>query len=61
MMDELKAREHAFKEVLKHIVSSSQNRPEWMKAKAKAIIDAGKTPEEVAEGLCALLFTSPLW
>ncbi len=61
MMDELKSQEHALKETLKRIVDSSQNRPEWMKAEVKSIIDAGKTPEEIAEGLCTFFFTSPLW
>ncbi len=41
--------EHIYKETLKQIVDNSFNYTEKMKSEVKAIIDAGKSPEEICK------------
>lgn len=43
--------EHITKEALKHIVDSSPNYSDQIKQDLKDIIDAGNSPEEIAEAI----------
>lgn len=52
--------EHAFKELLKKIVDNSPNYPNHIKAQVKLIIDAGKSPEDICEGVITYLSTLPV-
>lgn len=48
-MNQKKIQEHLTKEALKRIVDNSPNYTEQIKQDLKNIIDAGNTPEEIAE------------
>lgn len=43
--------EHFYKETLKRIVDNSQNYPDKVKEDVKHIIDLGKSPEEICQGI----------
>lgn len=44
-----KLQEHIYKEALKQIVENSPNYSDKIKSDVKAIIDAGKSPEEICK------------
>ena len=44
-----KMQEHIYKETLKQIVDNSPNYSDKIKSDVKAIIDAGKSPEEICK------------
>ena len=44
-----KLQEHIYKETLKQIVDNSPNYSDKIKSDVKAIIDAGKSPEEICK------------
>lgn len=44
-----KLQEHIYKETLKQIVDNSPNYSDKIKRDVKAIIDAGKSPEEICK------------
>ena len=44
-----KLQEHIYKETLKQIVDSSPNYSDKIKSDVKAIIDSGKSPEEICK------------
>ena len=50
-MNQKKMQEHLTKEALKRIVDNSPNYTEQIKQDLKNIIDAGNTPEEIAEAI----------
>lgn len=50
-MNQKKIQEHLTKETLKRIVDNSPNYTEQIKQDLKNIIDAGNTPEEIAEAI----------
>ena len=50
-MNQKKMQEHFTKEALKRIVDNSPNYTEQIKQDLKNIIDAGNTPEEIAEAI----------
>ena len=50
-MNQKKIQEHLTKEALKRIVDNSPNYTEQIKQDLKNIIDAGHTPEEIAEAI----------
>lgn len=50
-MNQKKIQEHLTKEALKHIIDNSPNYTEQIKQDLKNIIDAGNTPEEIAEAI----------
>lgn len=52
-MTEKEIQEHAFKEILKKVVDNGQNYTEKMKSDLKAIIDHGKSPEEICKATLA--------
>ena len=51
MMNQENMQEHFTKEALKLIVDSSPNYSDQVKQDLKKIIDAGNTPEEIAEAI----------
>ena len=51
MMNQENMQEHLTKEALKLIVDNSPNYTEQIKQDLKNIIDAGNTPEEIAEAI----------
>lgn len=53
--------EHIYKETLKRVVDNSPNYPDWIKDGLKAIIDAGRSPEEIAEGIVLFFSTNTRW
>lgn len=50
-MTQKRMQEHLTKEALKRIVDNSPNYTEQIKQDLKNIIDAGNTPEEIAEAI----------
>lgn len=50
-MNQKRMQEHLTKEALKRIVDNSPNYNEQIKQDLKNIIDAGNTPEEIAEAI----------
>lgn len=50
-MNQKKMQEYLTKEALKRIVDNSPNYTEQIKQDLKNIIDAGNTPEEIAEAI----------
>lgn len=50
-MDQEKMNEHIIKETLKRIVDNSPNYNDNVKRDIKAIIDMGKSPEEILEAV----------
>ena len=50
-MNQKRMQEHLAKEALKRIVDNSPNYTEQIKQDLKNIIDAGNTPEEIAEAI----------
>ena len=50
-MNQKRMQEHLTKEALKRIVDNSPNYTEQIKQDLKSIIDAGNTPEEIAEAI----------
>ena len=50
-MNQKRMQEHLTKEALKRIVHNSPNYTEQIKQDLKNIIDAGNTPEEIAEAI----------
>lgn len=50
-MDQEKMNEHIAKETMKRIVDNSPNYNDNVKHDIKAIIDMGKTPEEILEAV----------
>lgn len=54
------AQEHICKEALKQIVDNSPNYSDIVKKEVKAIIDAGKSPEEICEAVLTY-FASIRW
>lgn len=52
-MTEKEIQMHVCKELLKKVVDSGQNYTEKMKSDLKAIIDQGKSPEEILEATLA--------
>ena len=50
-MNQKEIQEHLTKEALKRIVDNSPNYTEQIKQNLKNIIDAGNTPEEIAEAI----------
>ena len=53
-MDQEKMNEHITKETLKRIVDNSLNYNDNVKRDIKAIIDMGKSPEEILEAVCPI-------
>lgn len=54
--------EHAFKELLKKIVDNSPYYSEAVKAQVKLIIDVGKSPEDICEGVLSYISALPaIW
>lgn len=51
MMNQENMQEHLTKEALKRIVDNSPNYSDQVKQDLKKIIDAGHTPEEIAEAI----------
>lgn len=56
-MIEKEVQEHVCKEVLKNIVDNGQNYSERAKFNLKKIIDCGRSPEDICEGILAYLAT----
>ena len=56
-MNQNKLNEHMAKEAMKHIVDNSPNYTHQMKQDLKAIIDAGRSPEEICKAMLSYFAT----